>query len=109
MPVCCGAFTLDFDQPRLFTANRDVPLTPQMNALFQRLGDKRLPDGEHQQYETAEALQVGAVVAAEHAFGPSDRASRHVSSGPIVGRFSAWYRALSDHEIVSAESKSDIL
>ena len=42
-----------------------VPDAVQMIAQFQRIGDKRLPDGEHQQYETAEALQVGAVVAAD--------------------------------------------
>jgi DNA-binding winged helix-turn-helix (wHTH) protein len=41
MPVCFGAFTLDFDQRRLFTANRDVPLTPKAFELLKLLIDAR--------------------------------------------------------------------
>jgi DNA-binding winged helix-turn-helix (wHTH) protein len=41
MPVCFGAFTLDFDQRRLFTAERDVPLTPKAFELLKLLIDVR--------------------------------------------------------------------
>ena len=43
-----------------------IPAEPaEMNALFMRIGDQRQPNGRQQQYETAAALRVSDIVAAD--------------------------------------------
>ena len=77
-----------------------VPDAVQMNALFQRIGDKRLPDGSTKQYRPRRRCRLALLspLTFVRAVRPGVAA---LSSGPIVGRFPAWDRALSDHEIVS--------